>query len=104
MVIQAEEKTFLAQVAVSSGKGPDSFTHYRTDKKTQTHAAKVCGGEFVDKSARQEAREEKNNPQVYALGSGMRHKPLKEEITEHSFLSKNKGKMGDKTYRIFMLV
>ena len=58
----------------------------------QIHAAKAYTAEFGDMSARQEAREEKNNPQVFAPCSGVRHRPSKKKNIEGSFVTKNKGK------------
>ena len=80
MVIQAEEiKAFLGQVVGSSGKGPSSLIHCRTDRNTQICTAKAYAAGFVDKSARQEVKEEINNPQVFIPGSDVRHRPSKEE-------------------------
>ena len=67
-------EAFLAQVAGSSNKGPRSLIHYRTDRNTQIHVAKACVVEFA---ARQEARDENNNPQMIVLGSGVKHRPSK---------------------------
>ena len=74
MVIQVEEmKAFLTQVCGSSGKGPRSSTHDRTDKNTQNHAAEAYSAEFGDKSFRGEAGEGNNNPQVFILGGSVRY-------------------------------
>ena len=64
MICNEEMKVFLAQVAGSNGKGPISLTHNIADRNIQIHAAKAYPAEYVDKSARQEAREENNNPYV----------------------------------------
>ena len=60
MVIYIEElKSFLAQTAASSWKGPSSMTHGKVDRNPQIHATKAA--EFANKKARQEVREESNN-------------------------------------------
>ena len=71
-------KAFLAQVAGSSGIGPSSLTCYWQQKYTD-YAAKAYAAEFVDKSARQEARKEHNNPQVFVPSTGVRHMPSKKK-------------------------
>ena len=89
-VIQVEEmKGFLAQVAGSSAKRLSSAMCDRIDRNTQIHAA-----EFVDSdsSARQETREESNNPQVFVPGSGTRDRPSKKKSIEGSFVMKSNGK------------
>ena len=83
-----EMKAFLAQFVGSSGKGPRSLTHDRTDRNTQIHTTEGYTAEFVDRSARQQAREENNNPQGFVLSSDVRHRPLK--FIEGSFVTKIK--------------
>ena len=66
MVIQNEKlKSFLAQAITSSGKGPSCMTSDKADRNIQIHTAKVNPAEFANKKARQEAREENKNPQVF---------------------------------------
>ena len=50
-------KSFLVQVAGSSGKGSISLTHDRADRKTLMCAAKAYAVEITNRNARQEARE-----------------------------------------------
>ena len=86
-VVHVEDvKAFLAQDAGSSSKEPRTLTHDRTD------AAIVYAAKFVDNNSRQEAREERNNPQVTVPGSSIRLIPSKKKSTEGSFVTKNKGK------------
>ena len=73
MAIQIEYmKSFLAQVAGSSGKGPTALTCNGVNRNLQIHKAKV--------------REENNNPQVFVLDSGVRHRPSKRKSTEGPFV------------------
>ena len=92
MLIQVKEmKPFLAQVAGLSGTWLSLLTHNRTDRNTQIHVAKAYAEELVDKSARQQVREENNNPELFVWDSGVRHRPSKMKSIEGSFITKNKG-------------
>ena len=93
MAIQTEElKSFLAEAATSSWKGPGSMTCDRADRNTQIHGAKDYAAEFANKKARQEAIEENNNFQVFVPGSGAWHRPSTKKSIEGSSVSKNKSK------------
>ena len=62
MLTQIEElKSFIAEVATSSGKGPSSMICDRVDKGTQVHAVKAYTAEFTNKHAQQEVTEENTN-------------------------------------------
>ena len=78
MVIQIEEmNSFLEQVAGSSHKEPSSMTHGRASTNTQICETKAYAAKFSNKNARQEAREENKNPQVFGLISGAWHSSSK---------------------------
>ena len=84
-------KAFLGQATRSSGNGPSSLTHYKTDTNTHISAAKTYALENVDKNARQEPREDNNNSQVFVLGSGVRPRPSKKKNIDNSFVTKIKA-------------
>ena len=58
---------------------------------------------LLTKSAGQETRQENNNPQVYAIDSGVRHRPSKKS-REDSLFTKNNKKGQKKYIGIFTLV
>ena len=89
MVIQIEEmNSFLVQVAGSSSKGPSSMKCDRADRNIKIHATKAYSAEFTNRNARQEAREENNNPQFFVLGSGAWHRPSERKSIGDSFVRK----------------
>ena len=78
MLTQMHEfKSFLTQQTSSSGRGPCSLTHERSDIATQIHAAKVYTTEFNNTNACSAALQENANPQVFVSSSSTRHRPVK---------------------------
>ena len=72
-----EFNSFLNQVTSSSGKGPCSITHNRTNRATQICAARVYMAEFSNECAHSKAIEENTNPEVFVPSGGARHRPVK---------------------------
>ena len=85
--------SFLAQVTSSSGKGPCSLTHDRTNRDTQICTAKAYMAPFSNKHACSEAIEENANLQVFVLSGGARHRHVKTKTgLEGTFVQKRKRK------------
>ena len=72
------------------------MSHYTTDKNYTDSYSQSIYCELGDNSARQEAREENNNPEAFVPGRVVRHSPSKRRSIESSFVIKtkksNKGK------------
>ena len=76
------------------------MTHDRGNRNIQICPAKTYTAEFCNQIARQEAREENNNPQVFVPGSGAWHRHSKMKSIEGTFVSKKKSNKGrGKVYR-----